>query len=523
MHVHHEGGVTSVDIAGREDVHQLKGSAVGLIGVLFLCVTGSAPLAVVLFNMPYVMPLGSEWGGPAAFFFATIVLTIFSVSYVEMCKKVRAAGGMYTFVSHGLGRELGFMSGFSLLVAYTLFSASLIGGFSKFTQLKMDQYDIGVPWIYIALFAMLCCFALAYFDVEISVKVLGAALLGELAVITIMSLGILGQGGSDGLSIEPILPWNAFQGIAPGIGIFFAFWSWVGFEAAPNYAEESRDPVRIIPIAVYFSCIFVGALYTIAAWAILSGYGPKNQITDAFNAGAEGTATTISGHTAVVTVDNLTFFPTSALVGQWVASLMSYLIITGALACGMALGNAGGRYWYAMGREGILPKALGRTHPKYKSPYIALFVMYAIVTVILLAFWFADRAPLEAYGWLAVQGVIWILLVQALAGLSTFFYFRKHHPDEMHPIKTIAAPWVAFIAQCAVLLLLYHNLYFLAAGAGYVDPVFELFSGWAELQFSWIGIIGVLLPAAALIYAFIIKRTNRAKYEVMGRFVNEGA
>jgi amino acid transporter len=522
LHVHHEGGVTSVDVSGRDDVHQLKGSAVGLVGVLFLCVTGSAPLAVVLFNMPYVMPLGSEWGGPAAFFFATIVLTIFSVSYVEMCKKVRAAGGMYTFVSHGLGRELGFMSGFSLLVAYTVFSASLIGGFSKFTQLKLDQYDIGIPWIWIALFAVLCCLALAYYDVEISVKVLGAALLGELAVILVMSLGILGQGGSDGLSVEPILPWNAFQGVAPGIGIFFAFWSWVGFEAAPNYAEESRDPVRIIPIAVYFSCIAVGTLYTVAAWAILSGYGPKNQITEAFNNGTSDppVSTVINGHESIVNADTLTFFPTSALVGQFVADAMSYLIITGALACGMALGNAGGRYWYAMGREGILPKALGRTHPTHKSPYISLFVMYAIVTAILLIFWFTDRAPLEAYGWLAVQGVIWILLVQALAGLSTFFYFRKHYPDEMHPIKTIAAPWIAFIAQLAVLYLLYDNLDFLASGdILYIEEVFTI----GPLFFNWLGIIGVVLPAAALAYAFIIKRTNRAKYEVMGRFVNEGA
>ena len=113
---------------------------------------------------------------------------------------------------------------------------------------------------------------------------LGAALLGELAVILVMSFGILGQGGSDGLSIEPILPWNAFQGVAPGIGIFFAFWSWVGFEAAPNYAEESRDPVRIIPIAVYFSCIFVGTLYTIAAWAICLGLRPDQ--TRPFNARA---------------------------------------------------------------------------------------------------------------------------------------------------------------------------------------------------------------------------------------------
>ena len=96
QHYHHEGAITTVDVADREDVHKLKGSAVGLVGVLFLCVTGSAPLAVVMFNMPYAIPLGSGYGGPAAFFFATIVLTIFSVAYVEMAKKVHAAGGMYT-------------------------------------------------------------------------------------------------------------------------------------------------------------------------------------------------------------------------------------------------------------------------------------------------------------------------------------------------------------------------------------------------------------------------------------------
>jgi amino acid transporter len=517
-HFHHEGAVTSVDVADRDDVHKLKGSAVGLVGVLFLCVTGSAPLAVLLFNMPYVIPLGSEYGGPGAFFFATIVLTIFSVAYVEMCKKVRAAGGMYTFVSHGLGRELGFMAGFSLLVAYTLFAGSLIGGFAKFTQLKLDQYSIGIPWIYLALFAVAMCVLLAYFEVEISAKVLGIALLGELGIILIFTFGTLLQGGNSGLSVEPILPWNGFAGAAPGIGIFFAFWSWVGFEAAPNYAEESRDPVRVIPIAVYFSCVAVGVLYTLAAWAVVSGYGPKNEVTAAF---AAGTAT-ISGQTGDVNVDTLTFFPATALIGQWVASLMSYLIITGSLACAMALGNAGLRYWYAMGREGLLPRALGRTHGVHKSPHIAVFTQYAIVAAILLVFWFGDRAPLEAYGWLAVQGVIWIVLVQGLTAFSTFFYYRRHYPDEMHPIRTIAAPWIAFLAQMAVLLLLYHNLYFLAAGSTYVDPVFELFSGWAELQFSWIGIIGVLLPAAAVAYAFYVKHTNRAKYELMGRFVNEG-
>ena len=132
------------------------------------------------------------------------------------------------------------------------------------------------------------------------------------------------------------------------------------------------------------------------------------------------------------------------------------------------------------------------------------------------------------YGWLAVQGVIWIVLVQALTALSTFFYFRREHPTEMHWWKTIAAPWIGFVGQVYVLLLLYSNLYFLAAGAWYVNPVFEIRGSMSrtcrhELQFSRIGIIGVLVPLAALGYAYYLRSANPAKYEILGRFINQGA
>ena len=51
--------------------------------------------------------------------------------------------------------------------------------------------------------------------------------------------------------------------------------------------------------------------------------------------------------------------------------IMQVLILTGSFACAMAFHNVAMRYFYAMGREGILPRALGRTHPTHKSPYIA--------------------------------------------------------------------------------------------------------------------------------------------------------
>ena len=516
---------THVDIGQRADVDKLKGEAIGLTSVLFLCITGSAPLAVTLFNTPYVMPLGSGWGGPGAFALATIVLTVFSVAYVQMALKVRAAGGMYSFVSHGLGRPLGMMSGFSLLVAYGLFGASLIGGFAQFTGDNFRNYlDLNIPWIWFALFAVVIVVLLGYYDVNISAKILGVALITEVAIIAIFSAVVFIHGGKSGVSISPILPWNGFaQGVAPGIGIFFAFWSWVGFEAAPNYAEESKDPVRTIPIAVYFSCIAVGVLYTIMSWALVTAYGSGDAITAAFTAGTSEAATpvTINGHTFVPGFTTVVTGPFQAYSSKFLADVMNWLIVTGSVACASALTNAGLRYWYAMGREGILPRALGRTHPTHKSPHIAIFTQGAISAALCLIFWFANRGPLDMYGWLAVQGVIWIVLVQALTALSTFFYFRRNYRSEMHWFKHVTAPWLGFAAQIVVLALLYHNLYYLAVGTAYVNPLFEIGSGTWSLDFSWLGVIGVLVPVAGLAYAYFVRATNPAKYDVMGRFVNE--
>jgi len=522
-HLVHEGTVTSIDIAGDESVEKLRSSSIGLLLVLFLCVTGSAPLAVFMFNFPFVVGAGNEQYAPAAFLFATIVLTIFSVGYVQMARKLRAAGGMFTYVSHGLGRALGMMSGLSLAAAYTLFGASLIGGFAAFAQVKVQSaldMDNPINWVWYAILGIVGIACLGYFDIPISAKILGVFLITELAIITIFTVGVFIQGGNDGVSIAPVLPWNAFKGIAFGLGIFIAFWSWVGFEAAPNYAEESKNPHRVIPIAVYTSCVFVGILYTLASWASVSSYGPANE---AFDALATGSTTVFGGEIAVDYL-NFNVVPGNELIGTWLGQLMSVFIITGAFACAAALNNAGLRYTYALGREGLLPKALGRTHPKHKTPHVAVLVQAVIALVIILIFRFADRTGLDVYYWIAVQGVIWIILVQALTSLSVWAYFRKLPASERHWWKTTLAPWIGFLAQILVLYLCYKYLSSLAAGdVLYVKELGQI-GNWSgfEVDITWLGIIGVLVPVAALVYALILRSTNPGKYERAGRFINEG-
>ena len=134
MSTQHEGmlPVESMDVSQRDDVHKLHGGAVGILGVLFLTVTGAAPISAMLFNTPLSVGYGNGIGTPAGFAFATVILTIFSVGYVAMARKVTAAGGFYSFISHGLGRELGMAAGLAMVVAYSVFEASLCGGFAYF-------------------------------------------------------------------------------------------------------------------------------------------------------------------------------------------------------------------------------------------------------------------------------------------------------------------------------------------------------------------------------------------------------
>jgi amino acid transporter len=522
-HLVHEGTVTSVDVSSREDVEKLRASSIGLISVLFLCVTGSAPLAVFMFNFPFVVGAGNERYAPAAFFFATIILTIFSVGYVQMARKLRSAGGMFTYVSHGLGRVAGMVSGLSLAAAYTLFGASLIGGFAAFAQAKIADWTNSAPinWVWFALIGIVGIAVLGYFDIPISAKVLGVALLFELAIIAIFTVGVFGQGGNDGVSIAPVLPWNAFQGIAFGLGIFIAFWSWVGFEAAPNYAEESKNPHRVIPIAVYASCIFVGVLYTLASWASVSSYGPGNEAFDALSAGV----TSVFGGELAVDYLNFNVVPAEQLIGSWLGEGMEIFIITGAFACAAALNNAGLRYTYALGREGLLPRALGKTHKKHKTPHVAVLTQALIAAAIVLAFRFADRSGLDVYYWIAVQGVIWIVLVQALTSLAVWAYFRRQPADERHWWKTTVAPWIGFVAQILVLYLCYKYLSALAAGDVWYVKELATIGPWGgfEIDITWLGIIGWLVPLGALAYALYLRRERPAKYETAGRFINEGA
>ncbi|MDX2306689.1 MAG: APC family permease [Hyphomicrobium sp.] len=493
-----EEDIQSFDISKEKGVERLHAKAVGLIGVLFLTVTGAAPMSAMLGNVPFGSGFGNGIYIPASFLLATIVLTIFSIGFAAMARRVSSVGGFYSFISQGLGRDLGMAAGFASFTCYSVFEASLYGLFAFFANAWFKTHlGIDIPWIYLALFCVVLASILSYQDVQISAAVLGVALILEVIILTIFNFGVMmAPAGTTSFTTEalnllavttPVAEQKVGEvSIAAGaaaVGIFMAFWSWVGFEMAPNYAEESVDPKRIIPLSLYLSVIGLGLFYIWTSWCAVSAFPDQG----AMLAKAVG--------------DSSNFFlsPIEQFVGPWAKELMAVLILTSSFACGMAFHNTAARYLYSLGREGALPKFLGNTHDRYKSPHVASTTQSVLAAVWLGAFAFflgtndpTAQAYVAVYTMLAILGTMLLLILQAVVSIAIIVYFAKNGGGGL--FTTIIAPLVAFVAQVYLVYLLVANLATFGGGGPFGSNIPYIALGILAVGLVWGIALRVLAP-----------------------------
>ncbi|MFI6484791.1 APC family permease [Nonomuraea sp. NPDC050663] len=486
------------------EVNRLKKNAVGLIGVIFMAVATAAPITAMTGNVPMVVGFGNGLGVPAAYLFATVVLTIFSVGYTAMAKHITAAGAFYGYISHGLGQVAGMVAGLLATMAYVVFEASIIGFFAySGHDLFKTMLGVEIHWLVFAVVGLALNAVLSYFDINLTAKVLGVFLITEIAMLGAVALGTLVTGGGpDGLMAETLNPVNAFTvtGLAEGavgLGLFMCFWSWVGFESTAMYGEESREPKRIIPIATLVSVVGIGLFYTFVSWMTVAANG-KGATALAAESFAE-----------------IFFRPAGELFGSWAVGLFKILILTGSFACAMAFHNCASRYLYALGRENLVPgtaRTLGRTHPVHGSPHIAGFVQTGVSLVLVLAFFAAGMDPyLHLYTLLAVLGTMAILIVQTMCSFAVIGYFhvRKKHPETASTWRTLIAPLAGGVLMGYVVVLLLQNQK-AAAGAAAESALFT--------AIPWI-VIGFAVAGAGL--ALYLKARRPDRYRLIGRIVLE--
>lgn len=419
----------------------------GVGSLVFMVVAAAAPLTVVGGTVPLVFATSQSTGVPAHYLIAAIVLTVFSVGFTAMSRYVDNAGAFYTYIRAGLGRTVGTGSATLALFSYAVLAISVYAYCGAATTNALHHYfGVDTPWwVWTALTALLVAW-LGYHDIELSSKVLGLLLIGEVAVILVLDVAVIARGGHSSLTWSPFAPAAVSEG-SPGIGLMFAFFGFIGFEATAVFRDETRDPDRTIPRATYIAVISIGLFYALSAWAIAMGSGVTHIVSDS-TADPEGLVVTLAGDYVL------------PILGD----IVQVLLVTSLFACVLSFHNVVTRYQYALGTERVLPVRLGEIHPRHHAPSYSSLVHSAVTAVALIAVAVARLDPVtQIYAWLSGAATLGLLLLMALTSVAVIVYFARRK-GSLSRWRTLVAPALALSGLLAVTLLVVDNFPLLVGG-----------------------------------------------------------
>lgn len=458
----------------------------GVVAIVFTVMAFNAPLAVAAGFVPIVIGYGNGNGAPLTFAVIAALLLVFSVGLTAMSRFMHSPGAFYSYVVAGLGRAPGLGGAFTAITAYTSF---IICSYA-FGGLLTDSLVVGtfngpdLPWWVWSLVLWVAASSLSLFNIELSAKVLGVALVAEVALTLIWSLRVFADGGPQGVSTQPFT-FDAFTSGSLSVGLLFGALCITGFEAVAVFREETKDPVKTVPRATYTAVLVMCTLYGLAAWAYLTSFGD--------DAVAQAAADPSGSFVASV----------QTYVGTAAADLVSVLLVTSAFASLLANQNIGARYLYVLGGDAVLPRPLGRVHPRHGSPFIAatVFASIAIVGIVVPAVVGMD--PLRVYASMAAIGSVCLLVLMFATSISVVAYFQKDKSHTANLWQSLIAPALAICGLGTVLYLAITNMTSIIGGTQTA----------ANIALGVIAAVGIGGAALALFY-----RTSRPSiYAKIGR------
>ncbi|MEU9884002.1 APC family permease [Sphaerisporangium sp. NPDC051011] len=411
----------------------------GVGSIVFMVIAAVAPLGAACAVLPLVFALSGNAAAPLYFLSAVVVLCVFAVGFTLMSRRVQNAGAFYSYVQAGLGKMAGAGTASLALVSYYLLLIGLYALLGVSAVAVVEQYlGLTVDW-WVPAFAFLVVVALlGYRDIEVSAKVLGVALVLEALVVLVIDIAILAQGGASGFSARPLDPSHAFDG-TPGLGLMFAFFAFIGFEATAVFRSEATNPTRTIPRATYIAVALIGTMYAFTSYSIAIGIGPD--------------VAAVSGADPSNVVQNLA----TRYVGTAMEDTVRILLVTSVFACVLSFHNVVARYQFNLANGKLLPGFLGEVHPKHRAPSSSSVVVTVMSVVVLVLMLLLGLDPItEVYTWFSGAATLGVIALMALTSISVIAFHRRYHADT--PLwGSVVAPVLSLIGLGFVLYMIVRN------------------------------------------------------------------
>ena len=409
------------------DGARLQRNAVGLMPTLFQSITHMAPAAAVAFSII----VGVQYAGgsiPLAVLLALIACLLCAISIGQLARHLPSAGGLYTFNSRGLGKNVGFLVAWGFMMAEPIVAPLLYLVFGNELAANLKSH-FGWPyelWIPFAIAAGLIVWFLTYRGIRLSTEA-GVAL-GAFEIVVFLALAItliVAAGGNNTLSVFAPNTGNAHGLGSVFPGMIFAVLAFIGFEASAPLAEEARDPRRTIPRAVILSCVLIGVFYLINYYAATVYFGP-NQMAAKFtsfnsNDPWSGMAQKVWGPGIILVI---------------------LAVLNSAIANSNAGVNAATRVGFALGRIGLLPRSFARVHATHRTPHFAVNVQALGGIVLAVGLGLIAGGPLPAFALLGTVATIIVVTIYILTNLSNLVFYLREQRSEFNWLLNGVVPVV---------------------------------------------------------------------------------
>jgi basic amino acid/polyamine antiporter, APA family len=366
----------------------------------------------------------AKYAGPAiilSFVVAGFACAMAALCYAEFAAMIPIAGSAYSYSYATMGELVGWIIGWDLILEYAVGAAAVAVGWSGYLNVILAGMGVHLPHALThapggpdggimdlpAFLIVLLITAVLYVGISESAR------LNSLIVsVKLVAIAVVIGGGVFYVRPANWLPFVPFgwSGIMQGAAVIF--FAYIGFDAVSTAAEEVIEPERDLPIGVLASLFVCTALYILVA-AVLTGMVPAHAID------------VKAPLASAFVLRGLNFVAWIVSLGA-VAGLTSVLLV-------LLLGQS--RIFYAISRDGLLPAAFGRVHPRFRTPYVpTVLTGLAVGTT-------AALLPIQEIAELTNIGTLFAFVLVCLG----VWILRRIEPDLRRPFHTPLVPLVPIL------------------------------------------------------------------------------
>ena len=365
---------------------------------------------------------------PLTILAATVAVALLAFTVAEFTRAEPSAGSFITYVETSLGARAGVATALLVAVGYTVAIAAVFTLSGGLVAMTLAHYTSWHPWWGpFSLVLTAGAIWLTARGVKLSTAAVGAAVLVQVAImVAVCVLVLVDQRAA--LSGIPF-SWAHLTGGLAGLSAGFplALFMFIGWENGPALAEESRNPRRTIPRALFISVAISAALLVFFAYATITGF--RYDVSSI-------------GRSSVPFLTVADHYLGGAAILAWLAGIVSVLatLVAGA--------DSQSRMLFDGGRTGLLPARLGQVRPRSGTPVNALLGMACAGLGIIGVWWVSHLVtgdtgsmnPVGLYAECSTMATIVILFVYFLTMLSLPVFMWRRHRDSFSPLRHVAIP-----------------------------------------------------------------------------------